>query len=158
MEIGLVLGVRARGDEMDKLPVIFPNLKKICLEMLRYTSKDLQQFAKGMSGNLVELHVSTSAGRGWNERERCFDENPKSIGLRSPDLESFRYGFLADWHEDRYEATVTDNGIISLVQGCPKVKVCDIFAPPNPFLTNLFTLSRSETGTRQPSKDWQASF
>ncbi len=77
-----------------------------------------------MGGRLVQLHVSATTGRGFNERERCFDETLESIGLHCPNLESFRYGVLANWHEDRYEATVTDNGIISLIQGCNKLKVC----------------------------------
>jgi hypothetical protein len=119
---GNSLGVRPFDSEMENLPFIFPNLKKVSLEMLRSTSENLQQFVKGMGGRLVQLHVS--AGRALQERECCFDETLESIGLHCPNLESFRYGFLEDWHEDHFEDTVTDNGIISLIQGCPKLKVC----------------------------------
>jgi hypothetical protein len=48
------LGVRPRGYEMEKLPVIFPNLKKISLDMARHYSKDLQQFVEGMGVRLVQ--------------------------------------------------------------------------------------------------------
>jgi glutaredoxin len=116
------VGIRPYDDEMEKLPVIFPNLKKISLEMLFSTSKSLQRFTKGMGGRLVQLHVTAS--RGVRERERCFDETLESIGLHCPNLESFRYGFFEDWHEEQFEDTVTDNGIISLIQGCSKLKVC----------------------------------
>jgi hypothetical protein len=72
-----------------------------------------------MGDRLVQLHVSA-----WSGRERCFDETLESIGLHCFNLESFRYGFLNGWHEDAFEDTVTDNGIISLIKGCPKLKVC----------------------------------
>jgi hypothetical protein len=129
------LGVRPRGYEMEKLPVIFPNLKKISLEMVRYTSRDLQQFVEGIGGRLVQLHVTS--GRGVGERERCFDETLESIGLHCPNLESFRYGFLTDWHEECHENTVTDNGIILLIRGCKKLEVrmpFVVFAPLQTFL------------------------
>lgn len=116
------VGVRPYSGEIRALPVIFPNLKKISLEMVFCSSEDLQQFVTGMGGRLVQLHVT--AGRGVRERARCFDETLESIGLHCPNLESFRYGFFVDWHEDEFEDTVTDNGIISLIQGCPKLKVC----------------------------------
>jgi hypothetical protein len=129
------LGVRPRNFEMEKLPVIFPNLKKISLEMIQYSSKNLQQFVEGMGGRLVQLHVT--AGRALGERERCFDETLESIGLYCPNLASFRYGFMEDWQEEYCENTVTDNGIISLIQGCKKLKVCIscvVFAPLQTFL------------------------
>jgi hypothetical protein len=122
MVYGDWVGVRPFGSEMEELPTIFPNLKQISLEMLYITSKHLEHFAKGMGGRLVQLHLS--AGRGFGEHERCFDETLESIGLHCPNLESFRYGVLVDWNEDRYEAAVTDYGIISLIQGCKKLKVC----------------------------------
>jgi hypothetical protein len=60
--------------------------------MIRYTGKDLQQFAKGMGDRLVQLHVTGGRSLG----ERCFDETLESIGLHCPNLESFRYGFSTD--------------------------------------------------------------
>jgi hypothetical protein len=155
------IGVRPYGNEMEKLPVIFPNLKKISLEMLGSTSEQLQRFVRGMGGRLVQLHVSAS--RESRERDRCFDKTLESIGLHCPNLESFRYGFFEDWHEEQFEETVTESGLISLMQGCPKLKVCMPFVcifrtAPNLSLTHLFTLSLSESRTCQPPNDWKASF
>jgi hypothetical protein len=156
------VGVRPYGDELQKLPVIFPNLKKISLEMLRSTSEQLQRFVRGMGGRLVQLHVSAS--RESRERDRCFDESLESIGLHCPNLESFRYGFFVGWHEEEFDDTVTESGIISLIQGCPKLKVympfvCIFCAAPNLSDTpTVFTLSLSESRTCQPPNDWKASF
>jgi hypothetical protein len=158
------VGVRPFGSEMEILPVIFPNLKKISLEMVRYTSKHLEQFVEGMGGRLVQLHVI--AGRECREYVRCYDETLECISLHCSNLETFRYGFWGDWQENHFEDTVTDNGIISLIQGCKNLKVsvqgchviCRFCASPNLSLTHLFTFSLSETGTRQPSHDWKASF
>jgi glutaredoxin len=166
MIYGNKVGVRPVGSEMEALPVIFPNLKKVSLEMVRSTSENLQQFAKGMGGRLVQLHVT--AGRACRERECCFDETLESIGLHCPNIESFRYGFLEDWHEGYFDDTVTDNGIISLIQGCPKLKVCikvchiigSFCAARNLSLTHplLTLLSLSESRTCQSPHDWKASF
>jgi hypothetical protein len=116
------VGVRPFDSEMENFPTIFPNLKKLSSEMLRFTSTSIRQFAKGMGGRLLQLHLT--AGRTLGEYERCFDETLESIGLHCPNLESFRYGFLCDCNEDHGERTVTDNGIISLIRGCKKLKVC----------------------------------
>jgi hypothetical protein len=159
------VGVRPFNSEMENFHTIFPNLKKLSSEMLRFTSKSLQQFVKGMGGRLVQLHLT--AGRGLGENERCFDETLESVGLHCPNLESFRYGFFEDWHEYHFgDNTVTANGIISLIQGCKKLKVCirgchairRFRASPNLSLTHLFTFSLSETGTCQPPQDRRASF
>jgi hypothetical protein len=116
------VGVRPLDSEMENFPAIFPSLKKLSSEMLRFASTGIRQFAKGMGGRLVQLHLT--AGRGYGKYQRCFDETLESIGLHCPNLESFRYGFLSDWHEHYGERTVTNNGIISLIQGCKKLKVC----------------------------------
>jgi hypothetical protein len=43
---GVSVGVRPFGSEMENFPTIFPNLKKVSLEILRFTNKYLQHFAK----------------------------------------------------------------------------------------------------------------
>jgi hypothetical protein len=49
------VGVRPSSGEMTTLPALFPNLKKISLEMIRCDSDGLEQFIQAMDGRLVHL-------------------------------------------------------------------------------------------------------
>jgi hypothetical protein len=113
------VGVRPFSDEMTKRPAIFPNSKKISLEMIHVDSNSLEQFVKAMDGRLVGLNLL--AGRG---RYQCLDTTLEAIGRYCPNLESFCNGFHGDSNEDHFEEIVTEKGIIALLQACPKLKVC----------------------------------
>jgi hypothetical protein len=126
------IGVRPFSDEMTKLPDIFPNLKKISLEMFHCDSNSLEQFAKAMDGRLVALNLLAfreSRGRDPRVREsrghQCLDATLETIGRHCPNLTSFRYEFRLDPQEDEdFEETVTEKGIIALLRACPKLEVC----------------------------------
>jgi hypothetical protein len=159
-----VIGVRPFSDEMPKLPAIFPNLKKISLELMHADSNSLEQFVKAMDGRLVGLNLL--AGR--DGRIQCLDATLETIGRHCPNLESFRYGFRYDSQEDDFEETVTEKGIIALLRACPKVKVCAVcvvlysvmscYTTSKLLLAQLtFLLLFSESGTDPPPSDWNAS-
>jgi hypothetical protein len=120
------IGVRPHSDEMTNLPAIFPNLKKISLEMIFFDCNSLEQFVKAMDGRLVGLNLLASRdsrGQDWR-RNQCLDATLETIGRHCPNLTSFRYGFHWDFQEDDFEETVTEKGIIALLRACPKLKVC----------------------------------
>jgi hypothetical protein len=85
------LGVRPFSDEMSKLPTMFPNLKKISLEMIRYNSDSVEQFVQAMDGRLVHLHLMAS--RELRGTHQCLNATLETIGRYCPNLTSFRYGF-----------------------------------------------------------------
>jgi hypothetical protein len=118
------IGVRPYSDEMTILPAIFPNLKKISLEMFYFNSNRLEQFVKAMDGRLAGLHLLASR-ESFRDGHRCLNATLETIGRYCPNLTSFRYGF--HWRcflEDQFDETVTSKGIIALLRACPKLKVC----------------------------------
>jgi hypothetical protein len=116
------VGVRPYPHDMPKLPALFPNLKKISLEMIRFDSNRLEQFVKAMDGRLDGLHLL--AGRESLRDTQCLDATLETIGRYCPNLTSFRYGFHWDYQENHFDETVTSKGIIALLRACPKLKVC----------------------------------
>jgi hypothetical protein len=156
------VGVRPYSDEMTKLPAIFPNLRKISLEMIHFDSNDLEQFVKAMDGRLAGLHLL--AGRS-QDRHQCLNATLETIGRYCPNLTSFGYGFHWYFVEDNFDETVTSKGIIALLQACPKLKVCMCgtvctqfsYTSSNLLLAQLTLLLFSESGTDQPSSDWKSS-
>jgi hypothetical protein len=106
---------------MTKPPAIFPNLKKISLEMIRFDSNHLEQFLKATDGRLTGLHLL--AGRDGARYSLCLNATLETIGRYCPNLTSFRYGFHRRLQENHFDETVTSKGIIALLRACPKVKV-----------------------------------
>jgi hypothetical protein len=120
------VGVRPYPFDMPKLPALFPNLKKISLEMIRFESNHLEQFVKAMDGRLAGLHLVASRETSPTNRytHHCLNATLETIGRYCPHLTSFRYGFHWRLQESYFDETVTSKGIIALLRACPKLKVC----------------------------------
>jgi hypothetical protein len=162
------LNCRPSRDDMTKLPAIFPNLKKISLEMFRFDSNHLEQFLKATAGRLAGLHLL--AGRDRHRYSHCLDATLETIGRYCPNLTSFRYGFHWNFQENHFDETITSKGIIALLRACPKLKVCTMRGR---LLYALSSLTQhqtffshtthdppvlfSESGTDPPQKDWKRS-
>jgi hypothetical protein len=117
------VGVRPFSEDMMIFPSIFPNLKKISLEMFGCNNRDsVERFVQAMDGRLVRLHLL--AGGSMHEDCRCLDATLEIIGRSCPNLTSFSYEYLRCVREDNFEETVTDKGFIALLEACPKLKVC----------------------------------
>jgi hypothetical protein len=67
------VGVRPHSDEMTKLPAIFPNLKKISLEMIHFDSNHLEQFVKAMDGRLAGLHLLVGRSDDRHGHSQCLN-------------------------------------------------------------------------------------
>jgi hypothetical protein len=118
------VSVRPYPDEITKLPAIFPNLKKISLEMIRFDSNHLEQFVKAMDGRLTGLHLLASRESDSRYTHHCLNATLETIGRYCPHLTNFRYGFHWRLQENYFDETVTSKGIIALLRACPKLKVC----------------------------------
>jgi hypothetical protein len=117
------VGVRPFSEDMTIFPAIFPNLTKISLEMFRGINRDIvERFVQAMDGRLVRLHLL--AGGSLHVDYRCLDATLEIIGRYCPNLTSFSYEYLRCVREDNFEETVTDKGIVALLEACPKLKVC----------------------------------
>lgn len=100
-----------------KLPILFPNLKKACLELSNENKSDVLRFIRTMGKRLVGLEIrSVKRDETEGVSEELTDDYLVLLSQLCPNLTSFKY---YRWLSSETVPAISTPGLVALVEGCP---------------------------------------
>jgi len=116
------------GEELPRIPELFPKLKKIQICMRNAQAEQVAEFARGMGERLVGLSVQAGTGRDRvdGRRHDLVDETLETLAEHCPNLERFCYDLASDFF---IEERLSERGAIALIRNCAKLKYLRVHLP-----------------------------